>query len=346
MENGLENMLDMYLFETNTMIEQLDEILLSAEKAETFSSDDVNEIFRIMHTIKGSSAMMQFNTLMTVAHQIENLFYCIRENGFDATHKDSLFDLMFKSNDFLKEQVEKIQDNEPLNDNIDSFVEEITDFLAIISASSQDTPEIQQEAAPASEASAEASIEGGEHALQVFFDEGLGMENLRAFILVSSVQDAVGDIEFVPEDVEDNAASSAAIIENGLLMKFKDSSSLEQAISILNSSLNIRSYEVLEASSRTESVAAPEPQEEAPVQASEVQPAPEAPPAPAPRQAAVEPPAHAGHAKQNLISVNLTKLDKLMDIVGELVITEAMVSTNPDLQGLKLDNFMKSSRQL
>ncbi|MEG1874187.1 MAG: chemotaxis protein CheA, partial [Angelakisella sp.] len=50
--------------------------------------------------------------------------------------------------------------------------------------------------------------------------------------------------------------------------------------------------------------------------------------------------------KQSLISVNQIKLDQLMDIMGEIVITESMVASNPDLKGLKLDNFYKSTRQL
>ena len=35
-----------------------------------------------------------------------------------------------------------------------------------------------------------------------------------------------------------------------------------------------------------------------------------------------------------------------MDLVGELVIAESMVLENPDLEGLQLDNFQKSARQL
>lgn len=62
MDNGMENMLDMYLFETNSLLEQLDELLIEAEKAGDFTVDDVNEIFRIMHTVKGSSAMMEFTS--------------------------------------------------------------------------------------------------------------------------------------------------------------------------------------------------------------------------------------------------------------------------------------------
>ena len=41
------------------------------------------------------------------------------------------------------------------------------------------------------------------------------------------------------------------------------------------------------------------------------------------------------NTKQNYISVNISKMDKLMDLVGELVISEAMVTQNPDLKGLE-----------
>ena len=81
MGSGNDSILDMYLYETNTLLEQLDGILLAAEQADTFSQDSVNEIFRIMHTIKGSSAMMEFPSLMTVAHRIEDLFFIILSNA-------------------------------------------------------------------------------------------------------------------------------------------------------------------------------------------------------------------------------------------------------------------------
>jgi len=35
-----------------------------------------------------------------------------------------------------------------------------------------------------------------------------------------------------------------------------------------------------------------------------------------------------------------------MDLVGELVISQAMVTHNPDLDGLELENFKKAARQL
>lgn len=46
------------------------------------------------------------------------------------------------------------------------------------------------------------------------------------------------------------------------------------------------------------------------------------------------------------IRVDLEKLDSLVDLVGELVIAEAMVTRNPDLEGLELENFERASHHL
>jgi two-component system chemotaxis sensor kinase CheA len=46
------------------------------------------------------------------------------------------------------------------------------------------------------------------------------------------------------------------------------------------------------------------------------------------------------------IRVNIEKLDLLTNLVGELVIAEAMVTNNSDLMGMRLDNFERSAHQL
>ncbi|MCM1418835.1 MAG: chemotaxis protein CheA, partial [Roseburia sp.] len=50
--------------------------------------------------------------------------------------------------------------------------------------------------------------------------------------------------------------------------------------------------------------------------------------------------------KQSLISVNLLKLDQLHDIVGEIITTESMVVSNPELDGMRLESFSKAAREL
>jgi len=50
--------------------------------------------------------------------------------------------------------------------------------------------------------------------------------------------------------------------------------------------------------------------------------------------------------RQQVIRIDLNKLDALLDLVGELVIAEAMVAHNPDLAGLQLERFEKAVLQL
>lgn len=352
MDNGMENMLDMYLFETNSLLEQLDEVLLDAEKADTFTTDNVNEIFRIMHTIKGSSAMMEFSSLMTIAHRIEDLFFFIRENTIDSIdeeHKRELFDLMFFSTDMLRAEVEKLENNEPLTSNVDSFVEKVNSFLNKISNKTDDTTASDEKKAESDEKTESPATnlpeDGSGAFIKVTFDEGCGMENLRAFMLVTAVKDIYENLTFYPPDVETNPETSATIIEKGFLLGFDTKETLDAALSTIQSSGNVQSYEVLIPPSAKKEEKEVDIKEEKEVDTKNVS-APPKVQAPTQQSSNANAMQHIGANKQSLISVNLSKLDKLMDLMGELVITESMVTSSPELQGLKLDSFTKSARQL
>lgn len=87
MSTGNDSILDAYLYETNTLLEQLDSIVLASEEKDTFSEEDINTIFRIMHTIKGSSAMMEYRSIMTIAHRAEDLFSIIRTSPWTSSQR-------------------------------------------------------------------------------------------------------------------------------------------------------------------------------------------------------------------------------------------------------------------
>ena len=349
--------LDMYIYETNTLLEQLETIVLEAEKADTFSQDDVNEIFRIMHTIKGSSAMMEYDSLATVSHRIEDLFFIIRENTMAVVSEENrpcLFDLMFQSIDYFRSEMEKVEAGQPLDKNIDTFLENVNSLISKIkgeappeAAASVPTP---APAASSSESSTPTKTAGGNpdfpYELHVFFDEGCGMENLRAYMLVVSIQDfcAEADFLFEPSAVENDASTAEQVIKDGFLLMFKHAEDREKAIPVVRGAGSVRSYQphdyhpVLTPASapapETSSAAAKAPKTSVPLSA---------PGAATPGPAAGSAPAH---QKESLISVNLSKLDQLSAIVGEIVITESMVTASPDLKGLHLDIFSKNARQL
>ena len=347
MDNGTDSLLDTYLFETNSLLDQLDELLIDAEQNKSFTEDEVNEIFRSMHTIKGSSAMLEFNSLMEIAHHIEDLFFYIRENGMDALdsqQKSELFNLMFQSTDRLREEVEKVENNEPLSTNIDSFIEEINNFLSKISDQAKGAPagESPDKSSSQPAADKEAVPDGLPDmpcCIHVYFEDGCGMENLRAFMLVTTLQESGYDFTYFPPNVETDSSTSQQIVDQGFYICFQDLEQAEKAAVIVAGSNNIHSYEVIEHKSQEQTKeTAKEPAGESSQAAAEKKSGPSS--------ASSASSAHHTSTKQNLISVNLSKLDSLMALVGEIVITESMVTASPDLKGLKLDNFMKSARQL
>lgn len=348
MDNGMENMLDTYLFETNSLLAQLDELLINAEKSKDFTADNVNEIFRIMHTIKGSSAMMEFTSLMTIAHNIEDLFYFIRENGIEQlapVFKQDLFDLMFSSTDWLRAEVEKVENNQPLTANIGNFTCQIKAFLDKISKNftdtDRDTLHLQQSPSKQLAESMDFHNLVEPYIIRVFFEEGIGMESLRAYMLMDSLKGGPFSFSCYPPDVETNSDTSEFIIEQGFYLGFRSQEEQDAAVHILVNLPNISSYETL--------VNLPETADEKAPELDAISTVPEKTfslPAAAPNINDSGAKSTHSASKQSLISVNLSKLDSLMAVVGEIVITESMVTSSPDLKGLKLDSFLKSSRQL
>ena len=349
MSSGNE-ILDMYIYETHTLLEQLESSVLEAEKANDFSQDNVNEIFRIMHTIKGSSAMMEFDSLATIAHRIEDLFFLIRENSMSVVseaNRSTLFDLVFQSIDYFRGEVDKIESDQPLSKDIDNFLSDINSLIAKIKAGDNEPAPAARPATPAKPATVVPEVTSIEvssgnrdfpYELRVFFDEGCGMESLRSFMLVTSVRDCCADSDFIftPDDVETNMESSETVIENGFYMMFRKAEDRTKAISIVNSSGSIKSYQAHD----LQFIEPEEPVEQPMQEDPEVVVDTTAVNTPTQQSATVQ------HPKESLISVNLSKLEQLTAVVGEIVITESMVTSSPDLNGLALDNFQKSARQL
>ena len=459
-EAGMEGMLDMYIFETTSLLEQLDQILMKTESEHSFSTEEINEIFRTMHTIKGSSAMMGLDNMSKLAHSIEDMFYVIREENPVIADMNELYEILFSASDLLKAEIELIQEEEYTATDFEPAMKKIESFASVLKGGSAAAPSApaaeQTPAAPAAQ-SQPAAAKGSSPApsaesdsdittVKVIFDDDCKMENLRALLVVNKIAEVCDKLEYIPEDIEDNPDSAKEIIESGFTVKFKPNAEMEidEVVDLIGECPNVKAYDIIERGKTIELVGKitvrvtfeedckmenlralivtnnikdmcssmeyePADIENNPSSAEKIissgfiirfestdpkgvirsingspnvkccevissgsTPAPEEHPAAAAQTAAQSSPAAknaaapaqgdkksveqingmlgnkggGAGAKQSLISVNLSKLDTLLDLVGEIVITEAMVTSNPDLKGLRLDNFQKSARQL
>jgi two-component system chemotaxis sensor kinase CheA len=470
-------MLDMFIYEMSQLLDQLEQHVVQGDSG--FSMDAINEIFRIMHTIKGSSAMMMFNNISTVAHSIEDLFFYLREENPSGVDYGRLADHVLEGMDFIKAEISKIEsgaqpdgDGEPLIKIIKNFLAELKGGGAPAPAPKAETKpkkagkesaksanKAEKSAAKAKEAPRGAGAAETVYEGIIWFNDGCEMENVRAYAFVNNLEGKAANITHVPENLLDEAAAEV-IHENGFWFQLTSGLPYDDLCKIISSTIylksmqldavggdtskaevspevkiykavltfdegsemeNIRAYNVLHSvegrvrvlkhlpedildeevavdhirangfllvlstdmkydalynilqepvylkTLTLEEVQSAEDVKVTPLEPDENDGLPAAPvvsvskkkPETADASAAPEEkaeaavssaPAAAADPKrsptQHMISVNVSKLDLLLNLMGELVIAEAMVTQNPELEGLELESFVKEARQL
>jgi two-component system chemotaxis sensor kinase CheA len=207
-------MLDIYIYETTQNIEQLETSILASEKAGSFTPDMINEIFRIMHTIKGSSAMMTFNNIASLAHAIEDLFYVIRENKPESVDYNRLSDLVLEGADFIKLELEKVKNSVNLDGDPAKLLESVGKFLSSIKGGANDAPPPVKKSKTSSTQKPSLLPGGGCKPGQKmyeavrFFEDGCQMENLRAYAILHNLKDIVEDFRYFPKTLEEAKTAS------------------------------------------------------------------------------------------------------------------------------------------
>ena len=335
----MEGMLDTFIFECSDLLEKLDEILMRTEQEEEISSDDINEIFRTMHTIKGSAAMMGLQNMSALAHSAEDLFYIIREDAKAIFDKPALYELLFTSSDSLKNEIENIQDEDvPLTDfsELMGKIHAMADKMK--GKEDEDNGTAQTSAVPENLFPDDESSDIFTY--KVKYSDACAMPSARAMVLLRALGKIAEVTRTFPQDLDADEADDE-IKKSCLYIKLctDDTKAVSE---LLKNAINVESAEQIDKSSLASAKPAPTPKAEPPKAA---QPAPAQSENDVKKAVAKKP---AEKHEQSMISVKLDKLDRLLDLVSEIVITESSVISSPDLKHLtgNFDRFNKSSREL
>jgi len=354
-QNTNEAMLEMFLFETSQLIEQLEQLILSSDKENYYSNTSINEIFRIMHTIKGSAAMMMYQSISTLAHSIEDIFFYLRDEKPKEIDCSSLTDLILESVDFIKVELEKIRNNDKADGDARELINSLRNCLSDLKMnnsnnSEQKNPAVEVQDTILSFASyyihpgvKERSVYQNTYQVDIFFEEGCEMENVRAYSIIHKLKEQTECFAYYPGDILDSDRSIGVIRQKGFRIFLKANSTYQEMQDFFLQTIFIKSLDLIqyEDDSIFDSICrkgqdplANQRKEDKPLDLDSCEESKQSV-----REGTIS-------SKQSIISVNVAKLDKLMDLVGELVIAEAMVIQNPDLKGLELTNFQKAARQL
>jgi two-component system chemotaxis sensor kinase CheA len=350
-----EPLLEAYIYETSQIVDSLEQLMISSENDGVFSEENINEIFRFMHTIKGSSAMMMFNEISILAHHIEDVFFVLRENKQLKYDFSTLVDVILESIDFFKLELMKIKEGETPDGENAELLEKVSSFLNTIRGDEKGNEKPVQEVkkeTPKEKSKAKKAQNKTQNTAQdneikyyysavIHFKEDAQMENIRAYSIINNMDEIAEDIIYFPKDVIDNDDTAEVIRKNGFLIlcSSKDGDNLKK---YLSNTVLMESYkfcEITEAEFH-------EIHENPEIKSSDVKSEKiEETEKPDCIEKKIKHDNLAG-SKQSIISVNVDKLDSLMDMVGELVIAEAMVTQNPEVSNLEIESFEKASRQL
>lgn len=231
------DMLEVYLNETGQLVDQLNIILLDSETNHTMSSEDIQNVFRIMHTMKSSSAMMGLSGLSATTHQMEDIFERFRKQQLPFAQLDTaLYDLLFDVFDFIEHELSIMEQEDYMPSDIRQLQNRAAAFYANM------TQTIQEEVQPVL-VDMDSFTNGGTR-IRIEFEKGCRMQSVRAYMLVRQIQDLCTSLQTIPQDLDD-ANSSEFIEQQGFYLSVQ-SDQLEDVMQKLSKGLFVDNCRILE----------------------------------------------------------------------------------------------------
>jgi two-component system chemotaxis sensor kinase CheA len=101
----MDKLLEIFIAESKELLDGSDVLILDIEKNKRL--EDINSLFRIIHTIKGNSGLFNYKKLTDFAHELEKLLVMSRNSEIEIT--SDLIDTLLMSMDAISEMVNDLE---------------------------------------------------------------------------------------------------------------------------------------------------------------------------------------------------------------------------------------------
>ncbi|WGS64525.1 chemotaxis protein CheA [Marinitoga aeolica] len=213
--------LNVFIEEANENLQRLNEELLELENNPE-NLEKVNEIFRVMHTFKGMAGTMGFDKIAKVSHKMENILDKIRKG--ETKVDTELIDLLFKTLDALNESIVDISNGgkgnlKSLDDLISILEKYISTSEQINEKTSENTKEITSNDSDKLLHLDDITRESLKNLfnvakeknlnfflIKVKFDKNVQLKAARAFMVLHKIDDLGGEVVYTnpsSQDIED-----------------------------------------------------------------------------------------------------------------------------------------------
>jgi two-component system chemotaxis sensor kinase CheA len=108
MDDFEKELMQDFFVEANQLIEATEQALLTLERDKN-NMDLINEIFRLAHTLKGSSRAVGLGEVATFTHEVENLMMQLQKGRLVIS--SALVTLLLECNDHVRSMVEGLMED-------------------------------------------------------------------------------------------------------------------------------------------------------------------------------------------------------------------------------------------
>ena len=346
--------LEIFLDETNEHLQNLNTQILELE-SDPENMDNINEIFRAAHSLKGMAGTMGYKRMQNLTHDMENVFSEVRNGNIKVTPE--MIDVLFQCLDALEEYKNNIQEtsDEGTNDN-ENLIKALNDILNG-SKTEQAQPEKEEKAAaPAAESTGtgaekwndiafddsqirvikEAMKQGKNiYGINVVVQDSCILKAARAFLVFKAVEEKGEIIVSVPsaQDVEDEKFDKdftlIILSDYSLDDVIKAAESVSEIAQVTGAVLELEKTRNYHPEEETQEPAQEKKEEVAETKTETKKEEKKPAAAKAPEKKQVSKP-----VVNRTVRVDIEKLDSLMNLVSELIIAKnSLVAASSNDQG-------------
>lgn len=125
MDDYIKSLLKDFFEEAFDMLDRLEQNILILDKDRN-NTDAIQEIFRAVHTLKGSAGAVELFDTQKYAHRFEDLLDLIRNNQIKVD--DKTIDILLKGIDILKELINGASEEKEYSGNIEEEIKNLENF--------------------------------------------------------------------------------------------------------------------------------------------------------------------------------------------------------------------------
>lgn len=189
--------LQVFLDESDEDIESLVQALLRLED-DPHDSESLNEAFRLLHTYKGSAGLMGFQGISELAHELENRFEQFRLKK--ATLDGQRITVLLQCVDFLRTFNTGLRAGESPQQDASHIIHQLEEIERHSGAEDSDGNQ-PTNATPNAIPISIPSMQGG-YRVRIEFEDGLQLADMKARLIVARLSD-VGEIIATDPSVDD-----------------------------------------------------------------------------------------------------------------------------------------------